>query len=136
VRAGDPKDAAMITLTDMDETTAPSIAPVEQAIDVAHLRRMTLGEPSLEREVLQLFGRQADMLVARMRKAPPPVTAAAAHTLIGSARGIGAWRVVAAAEMVERVVAGGKAHLKPALAELFAAIDEAKVAIADLLRAR
>jgi HPt (histidine-containing phosphotransfer) domain-containing protein len=128
----------MIALTtgDVDQAAAPSIAPIEQPIDLAHLQRMTLGEPSLEREVLQLFCRQADMIIARMRKAAPAVTAAAAHTLKGSARGIGAWRVAAAAEVVERVAGAEAGKLKSAVAELITAIDEAKIAITDLLRAR
>ncbi|HEY0300173.1 MAG TPA: hypothetical protein VGC36_02500 [Rhizomicrobium sp.] len=38
------------------------------AIDRRHLARMTLGDRSLEQEVLQLFDRQASLLVERMRK--------------------------------------------------------------------
>ena len=71
------------------------------AIDLAHLARMTLGDSDLEAEVLALFQRQADLLLARMTSAPPAQTAAFAHTLKGSARGIGAWRVAAAAQAVE-----------------------------------
>jgi HPt (histidine-containing phosphotransfer) domain-containing protein len=128
----------MVTLTKdvVDHTEAPSIAPGEQAIDLGHLQRMTLGERSLEREILLLFGRQADMLMGRMQKAAPAVAAAAAHTLKGSARGIGAWRVAAAAELVERVATSERSKFKTALAELTAAIDETKVAITELLRAR
>jgi HPt (histidine-containing phosphotransfer) domain-containing protein len=119
----------------VEQTTAPSIAPIEQPIDLVHLRRMTLGEHSLEREVLLLFCRQADMLIGRMRTAKPAVTAATAHTVKGSARGIGAWRVAAAAEAVERTATAEVAKLPTALAELIAAIGEAKLTIAELLRA-
>ena len=63
---------------------------------------MTLGERSLEREVLQLFDRQSTLLLARMRAADAGGVGALAHTLKGSARGIGAWRVARAAEAVER----------------------------------
>jgi HPt (histidine-containing phosphotransfer) domain-containing protein len=128
----------MITLTTrvIEENSAPSIAPTEQPIDLIHLRRMTLGEGSLEREVLQLFCRQTEILTARMRTAKPAVTAASAHTLKGSARGIGAWRVAAAAEAVEQIATVKSAKLRSAMAELIAAIDEAKIAIADLLRAQ
>jgi HPt (histidine-containing phosphotransfer) domain-containing protein len=127
----------MIALTTgvIERTSAPSIAPIEQPIDLAHLHRMTLGERSLEREVLQLFCRQTEILIARMRTAKPAVTAASAHTLIGSARGIGAWRVAAAAELVERAATSETRKLRGALAALIATIDEAKVTIADLLRA-
>jgi HPt (histidine-containing phosphotransfer) domain-containing protein len=118
-----------------DPVSAPPLVPVEQPIDLAHLSRMTLGERSLEREVLQLFDRQADMLSARMQGAAPSVIAACAHTLKGSARGIGAWRVARAAEMVELAAAATPSKLKAALETLAACIAEARVVIADLLRA-
>ena len=65
------------------------------AIDRGHLARMTFGDRSLEREVLQLFDRQADMLLARMRDREPAAVATLAHTLKGSASSIGATGVVA-----------------------------------------
>ena len=40
-------------------TSAPVPAPVETVIDLDHLARMTLGDASLEAEVLMLFDRQA-----------------------------------------------------------------------------
>ncbi len=116
----------------IDEAAAPPLAPVELPIDLDHLSRMTLGERSLEREVLALFDRQADMLLMRMRQAPSATVAASAHTLKGSARGIGAWRVASAAEAVEQASA---AELTAAIGALGVAIDEAKAAIASLLRA-
>jgi hypothetical protein len=61
----------------------------EPAIDLAHLDRMTFGEKSLAREVLRLFDRQADILSARISQADPEAAAALAHTLKGSARGVG-----------------------------------------------
>ena len=76
--------------------SAPSSRPPEGAIDLAHLARMTLGEKSLEAEVLALFDRQAGILLERMRMAPPPAAGAFAHTLKGSAQGIGAWQVAQA----------------------------------------
>ena len=114
------------------EVPAPPLVPDDQPIDLDHLSRMTLGERSLEREVLELFDRQADMLITRMRAGTPPVAAASAHTLKGSARGIGAWRVAAAAAAVEQAKA---AELKAALSALDAAIDEARATIAHLLKA-
>jgi len=110
---------------------APSIAPDDRPIDLVHLARMTLGERSLEREVLQLFDRQATLLIARMRSQPAGI-ATLAHTLKGSARGIGAWRVARAAEIVELAPA---ADVGGALDQLAAAADEARGVIAELLRA-
>src|SRR5581483_8540336 len=114
---------------------APPLAPIEQPIDIAHLARMTLGERSLEREVLQLFDRQAGMLFTRMRQTGPAVVAACAHTLKGSARGIGAWRVASAAESVELAAAANGADLGSALTSLGIYIEEVRLVIADLLRA-
>jgi HPt (histidine-containing phosphotransfer) domain-containing protein len=108
----------------------------ERAIDLVHLARMTLGDRSLEREVLQLFDRQVTMLVARVREGSPAAIAALAHTLKGSARGIGAGRVALAAESVESAVASGrKSELQVAVDRLSAAADEASTVICDLLRA-
>ena len=122
---------------DVAETTAPSLAPDQPAIDLAQLSRMTLGERSLEQEVLALFDLQADILLARMRKAAPNAVAGLTHTLTGSARGVGAWNVAAAAETVERLACGpDAAALTAAINRLSAAVAEARTAIAELLRGR
>ena len=116
------------------ERTAPSERS-ERPIDLVHLARMTLGERSLEREVLQLFERQAMILMARMQAAPVAAVAALAHTLKGSARAIGAARVAHAAEAVENTDPADPADVKRALVALSAATAEARTYIADLLRA-
>jgi HPt (histidine-containing phosphotransfer) domain-containing protein len=118
----------------LSRITAPAIAAVRPAIDMEHLSHMTLGERRLEIEVLRLFERQAELLLARMREVGPEGVATLAHTLSGSAKGIGAWRVAAAAEAAESAV---KQHepLDPAMAGLAASVDEARRAIAGLLDA-
>ncbi len=105
----------------------------EPAIDAVHLSRMTLGDRSLEFEVLGLFDCQAELLLARMHEVPPAGVATLAHTLTGSARGIGAWRVAAAAEELERAVRE-RTNLAPALTRLAAAVEEARLAIGGLLK--
>ena len=121
-------------LRTIDSRDTPPLAPDDRPIDLVHLARMTLGDRSLEREVLQLFDRQSSLLIARMHTAAPAAIAALAHTLKGSARGIGAWRVARAAELVE--LAGVSGHpTADAIAGLAAASDEARTVIADLLRA-
>jgi HPt (histidine-containing phosphotransfer) domain-containing protein len=110
----------------------PAIAAVPPAIDMEHLSHMTLGERGLEIEVLRLFERQAELLLARMREVGPEGVATLAHTLSGSAKGIGAWRVAAAAEATECAVKQS-APLDPAMAGLAASVDEARRAIAGLL---
>ena len=73
----------------------------EAVLDRSHLARMTLGNRNLELEVLELFDRQADLLVGRMRKSDGAGVFALAHALKGSAAGIGAGAVARAAEAAE-----------------------------------
>ncbi len=113
---------------------SPAIAPATSPIDRGHLTRMTLDDPSLEREVLQLFDRQAATLVARMRTASPAAVPALAHTLKGSACSIGAWHVARAAEAVE-LADGAPTEAEAAHHRVAAAVDEARSTIAELLRA-
>ncbi len=120
--------------------TANAAAPTDAGapvavIDLAHLARMTLGERGLEAEVLALFDRQAAVLLARMGDSTPAAMAAFAHTLKGSARGIGAWRVAQAADAVEMKAHGSSAaETAAAVVRLAAAVAEAKAVIADRLR--
>ncbi len=101
------------------------------AIDRSQLARMTFGDRSLEREVLQLFDRQAGLLLARMQSQEAAAVATLAHTLKGSAASIGATDVMLAAAAVEYA---GAAERNVALDRLAVAIDEACTAIAGLLR--
>ncbi len=98
------------------------------AIDEDHLSRMTLGDRRLEREVLEIFLRQTTIMLERIVDAEPALAAAAAHTLLGSARGIGAWRVARAAERLEHA-ACEEADMEPAIADLKTASLEASAAI-------
>jgi len=113
------------------EVGSPPLVP-DQPIDRTHLFKMTLGDHSLEGEVLRLFERQVGMLLRRMDPNEPAHLKALVHTLKGSARGIGAWRVAAAAEAVEQAETS---KIEPALKALRDASDEALAAIAELLRA-
>jgi HPt (histidine-containing phosphotransfer) domain-containing protein len=116
------------------EAATRAAADVGRPIDLVHLARMTLGDRGLEREVLQLFARQAALLMQRIQAAAPERIGPLAHTLKGSARGIGAWRVAAAAEALE-AAAGDPDGFVPALDALAAAVEEARAIVADLLRA-
>lgn len=125
----------------MTASTLSSIAGWEQkptVIDDDHLRRMTLGDRSLEREVLEIFARQAALMLRRIAGAKPALAAAAAHTLKGSARGIGAWRVARAADRLEQAAAGegSEEALSAAIAELESASLEARAAIVARLADR
>ena len=118
------------------QASAPPLVPVAQAIDVDHLARMTLGEHDLERDVLQLFDLQAAILLARMTDGTPQAVAVLAHTLNGSARGIGAWKVSQAAEALERAATGPAPVVSgDAIGRLSVAVAEAHAAISELLHA-
>jgi HPt (histidine-containing phosphotransfer) domain-containing protein len=132
-------------MTDLSKSLALMASPPttadEPPIDFAHLARMTLGDHSLQTQVLELFDRQAELLLVRMGEAAPAGVASLAHTLSGSARGVGAWRVAAAAESLERAVAEARElaaameQLAPAIERLVAAVGEARLAVGATLRA-
>jgi HPt (histidine-containing phosphotransfer) domain-containing protein len=115
-----------------DWVESPPLAPEGPAIDLDHLQRMTLGEKELEREVLMLFAQQSTDLLARLEKLPRE-GASLAHTLKGSARGIGAFAVAEAADDLERRLRQGL----PVTAEVLAlaqAIVAAQAAIEERLQ--
>lgn len=103
----------------------------EPLIDRDHLFRMTLGDHGLEREVLALFERQVELLMARMGSVESSAVAALAHTLKGSARGVGAWPMARAAEAVETAAPAARAA---AVAALAAAAQDTRATIAEILR--
>ena len=73
------------------------------------------------------------MLLGRMANQAPRVIAALAHTLTGSARGIGAWQVAAAAEAVERAAtAPDQPGIEGAIGRLSAAVTQVQAAIVGL----
>jgi HPt (histidine-containing phosphotransfer) domain-containing protein len=106
---------------------AQSNGTMAGAIDRAHLSRQTLGDPDLEREILALFRRQADVMLQRLRAARGDERRIAAHTLKGSARAIGAWHLAEAAEAVET------AEATPDLAPLRGAVGDVNAMIELLL---
>ena len=104
-------------------------------LDRDHLARMTFGDRSLEREVLQLFDRQSELLLERMRASEPAAIATLAHTLKGSAVGIGATRVASAAAEVEATARARPGECSRAIDELAQAVKEARAEISALIRA-
>jgi len=116
--------------------SSPKAMPESMVLDRAHLARMTFGDRSLEREVLQLFDRQAELLMERMRASQPAAIATLAHTLKGSAAGIGARRVAHAAEAAELIATGTSGECSHAIDQLAQTIDEVRKEIAALIRAQ
>jgi HPt (histidine-containing phosphotransfer) domain-containing protein len=118
---------------------APDPAPAEKpetaaAIDRGHLARMTFGDRGLERELLELFDKQAEILIERMRNREIAAIATLAHTLKGSAAGIGAGGVARAAEAAELAATRSPAECRLAIDLLAKAADEARTFIAEVLR--
>ncbi|WP_436637432.1 Hpt domain-containing protein [Microbaculum sp. FT89] len=82
----------------VNQTPATHEAPV----DLVHLARHTFGDADLEREVLQLFMTQSRIYLNRLKEARDVENwRRAAHTIKGSARGIGAWAVAERAQTAE-----------------------------------
>lgn len=111
---------------------SPPLAPDDGPIDVDHVRRMTLGDAGLEREVLAMFSAQSVSLIAGLAAKSADATALA-HMLKGSARAIGAFRVAEAAESLE-IRLRNSDDPSDALAEVEDAVAEARAAIDELLR--
>jgi len=116
----------------IDWMPSPPLAPDDGPIRLGHLKRMTLGDIRLTREVLGMFASQTAQLIEAL-DAEPARAAALAHTLKGSARAIGAFGVANAAEALESAAqAGGDPG--EAIAALKAAVGEARAAIDAMLR--
>ena len=108
---------------------APS-APVDRA----HLSRYTLGNAQLERDVLELFSTQSAAYLAKLKVAGNDKDwCEAAHSLKGSARAIGAWRLAEAAERAEALGPKPITHAT-LIMEVQGALDEARAYIGALLK--
>jgi len=106
----------------------------EPPLDLAHLRRFTLGDQNLELEILGLFITQAPITLAALNAAATDRDwRIAAHTLKGSARAVGGSRVARLAERAEQLSRrNDPAACKAAVHELADALTEVSVFIAAL----
>ena len=98
-------------------------------IDLAHLARQTMGDRALEQEVISLFLQQARHLGENITHAEPNECRQHAHSLIGSARGVGAFAIADCAEEIQARPDDQKAKRK--LARL---IDEVRDFVAAIGR--
>ncbi len=100
----------------------------DRPIDLVHLARHTLGDPQLEREVLQLFAAQARTYLNRIKEAGDARTwRESAHTIKGAARGVGAWKVAEEADRAERMAfSPDDERCRNSVAALESAIDSAR----------
>jgi HPt (histidine-containing phosphotransfer) domain-containing protein len=101
-------------------------------LDRDHLRRMSLGDLALEREVLTMFLAQAGRLVDTLATQPADASALV-HTLKGSARAIGAFGVADHAAVLEAELQKGEGTSE-ALAALRDAVADARAAIGAVLK--
>jgi HPt (histidine-containing phosphotransfer) domain-containing protein len=88
---------------------------VASPLDLTHLRRYTLGDAKLEAEVLALFLSQLPVTITALSAASSDRDwRVAAHTIKGSGRAVGAWRLAHAAEEAERMTVVADASLRGA----------------------
>ena len=99
----------------------PGEAAVVGPVDLDHLERQTMGNRVLANEVLELFLGHSTAVLARLRTAATARDRReAAHALVGSARGVGAFAVAGLASHVEHDAAPD-VDLEPLEAEVAAA---------------
>ncbi len=96
--------------------------------DQAHFDAMTGGDRGLQAEVIELFRGQAAKSVAALEAMPVgEAWRDAAHTLKGSARGLGLWALAETCESAERLPGDGGA-LEAVRAALTMALEALAVA--------
>jgi HPt (histidine-containing phosphotransfer) domain-containing protein len=108
-----------------------ALATQSSPLDRTHLSRQTFGDRKLEREVLDLFRTQSPIYLGRVKAARSESEwREAVHTLKGSARAIGAWRI---AEAAERAEAGNPASRAASITQLESSVLEANAFIGRVL---
>jgi CheY-like chemotaxis protein len=102
------------------------------AVDLAHLATYTAGDPSLEKELAELFRVSTDRYLAEMRRElDGQGWKDAAHGLKGAARGIGANEVARLAAYAEKLQgAAVRARRETVLPEIAQAVEEAHACLA------
>jgi HPt (histidine-containing phosphotransfer) domain-containing protein len=121
--------AAVSIAFEAPETLRGGCPSQSRPIDLVHLATQTLGDKTLEIEVLQMFARQARRALHDIASADSAYVVAAAHRLKGAAGAVGAFKVSTAAERLEDNASD--ASLRAAVA---AAVVEAENFINKLCR--
>lgn len=124
----------------MTAISGPDVSPRAKSLrksplDRDHLARYTGGNRALETEVLQLFAEHAPIYLEDLRAATTEKAwRQAAHTLKGSARAVGAFRVADRAEWAEALLDNTDLMVRArSLTGLEEAVEEARSHIAKLL---
>ena len=111
------------------DTIGTACPSASRPIDFIHLSQQTMGDKSLEIEVLQIFARQARQLMQELSSGVPSERQNIAHRMKGAALAIGASAVARTAADVEATPEDA-GHL----ASLAAAVIEAELFILKLCR--
>jgi HPt (histidine-containing phosphotransfer) domain-containing protein len=104
-------------------------AKITYPVDLVHLSRQTLGDRELEKEVLGLFVNQSTLYLKRLQTAKSnKERKSVAHTILGSARGLGAWQVAEEAARFEE-----QCNKNADCKRLANAVDDANAYIREIL---
>lgn len=114
---------------DAPDNSSPARPSKGRPIDLVHLATQTMGDKTLELDVLQMFARQARMLMKDLSGDDLALRQPAAHRLKGAALAVGAFNVAAVAGGVE-----DKPDDAEALSALSAAMLETELFILKLCR--
>ena len=124
----------MTSAVSVSETGDRSYCDVARPLDLVHLAKYTFGDRGLECELLGLFRSQAGIYVSRLETAANAKEwRDAAHSLKGSARGLGAWALGDIAEEIEPLDFDDEAGRGAAIARLTQAILVVNVYIDELM---
>ena len=124
-------DNSMLPVPCATPELAPRVVP-GPPIDLQHLGRYTLGDTELEREVLGLFAGQMPVTIDALKSASSDKDwHMAAHTLKGSGRAVGAWRLADLALQAERI---GGIYDRRAVAKIVLQIEAAAAEAALYIR--
>jgi len=101
----------------------------QMAVDFDHLKKYTAGDSQVEEEILSVFMQQAEIWVRMLNESQDDKGwLDAAHSLKGSARGVGAWSVAELCEHAESLAS------QSSPAERSMALGDLKAAVADVVR--
>lgn len=102
-------------------------------IDFEHLARYTMADKALEKEILDLFSGSSFKILDDLRASQDEKSwHVAAHTMKGSARAIGAWRLADVALAAEKI-----RNLPPASTEkreALCAVEREAAAVQDFIK--
>ncbi len=108
---------------------ADTASKVAYPVDLVHLSRQTLGDRELEKEVLGLFVNQSTLYLKRLQTAKSvKERKSVAHTILGSAKGLGAWQVAEEAARFEE-----QCSKKTDCKRLANAVDDANAYIREIM---